>query len=96
MVCPTEVRWIESQVTQMAAGGMRVWAFAKKTLPERQTTIGHDDLRSGLLFIGLQGMIDPPRPEAFKAVAACQKVGVRIKMITLELRFRWTRSARSD
>jgi len=34
------------------------------------------------VFLGLQGMIDPPRPEAIRAVAACQQAGVRVKMIT--------------
>ena len=35
-----------------------------------------------LAFSGLQGMIDPPRPEAVAAVAACQDAGIAVKMIT--------------
>jgi Ca2+-transporting ATPase len=41
-----------------------------------------DDLQSGLTFAGLQGMIDPPRPEAIDAVAGCKNAGIRVVMIT--------------
>ena len=34
--------------------------------------LGHDDVAGGLTFLGLQAMMDPPRPEAIAAVAACQ------------------------
>ena len=44
--------------------------------------ITHADVLEGLEFLGLQGMIDPPRPEAMEAVTACQKAGIRVKMIT--------------
>ncbi|MCW8887236.1 MAG: cation-transporting P-type ATPase, partial [Motiliproteus sp.] len=69
-------------VEAMAANGMRVLAFACVELTDQQTEISHDDLASGLTFIGLQGMIDPPRPEAIEAVSACQSAGVTVKMIT--------------
>ena len=42
----------------------------------------HSDLEEGLIFLGLQGMIDPPRPEAIAAVRACQSAGIQVKMIT--------------
>ena len=35
-----------------------------------------------LVFLGLQGMLDPPRPEALAAVQACQRAGITVKMIT--------------
>ena len=44
--------------------------------------IHHEDLASGLIFLGLQGMIDPPRPEAVAAVTICQAAGIQVKMIT--------------
>jgi magnesium-transporting ATPase (P-type) len=50
-------------------------------MPAGSTAIGHHDI-ANLTFLGLQGMIDPPRPEAINAVRACQSAGVRIKMIT--------------
>jgi len=37
---------------------------------------------SGLTFLGLQGMMDPPRQEAFEAVETCQRAGILVKMIT--------------
>ncbi|MGY2767870.1 magnesium-transporting ATPase (P-type) [Thermostichus sp. MS-CIW-26] len=42
----------------------------------------HSDLEEGLIFLGSQGMIDPPRPEAIAAVRACQSAGIQVKMIT--------------
>ena len=39
-------------------------------------------LPNALTFLGLQGMIDPPRPEAIAAVRACQRAGIQVKMIT--------------
>jgi magnesium-transporting ATPase (P-type) len=59
---------IHVQLEAMAAQGLRVLAFAMRELPaERDLT--HADI-AGLTFLGLQGMIDPPRPEAIHAVRA--------------------------
>lgn len=69
-------------VETMAANGMRVLAFACIELDDGKSQISHADLDEGLTFIGLQGMIDPPRPEAVEAVAACQTAGISVKMIT--------------
>jgi Ca2+-transporting ATPase len=66
----------------MAEKGLRVLAFARKEMPPDTTRITHADVAEGIHFIGLQGMIDPPRPEAVAAVAACQAAGIRVKMIT--------------
>ena len=44
--------------------------------------ITHADVENDLVFIGLQGMIDPPRAEAIHAVRACEAAGVQVKMIT--------------
>lgn len=73
---------IESVVETMAAEGLRVLAFAQKTVAPHQHAIDHDDLEAGLVFLGLQGMIDPPRPEAIAASHACQSAGIQVKMIT--------------
>ncbi|MEZ2250677.1 HAD-IC family P-type ATPase [Microcoleus sp.] len=70
------------QVDEMAKQGLRVLALAKKVVPESQNSVDHADLESGLIFLGLQGMIDPPRAEAIAAVQACQTAGIQVKMIT--------------
>lgn len=73
---------ILAEFERMADRGLRVLAFATKTFSPEQGSLRHSDIDSGLVFLGLQGMIDPPRPEAIQAVAACQQAGVRVKMIT--------------
>ncbi|TWT30640.1 HAD-IC family P-type ATPase [Blastopirellula retiformator] len=73
---------VHAQVEAMASQGLRVLAFAKKIVSPEQTSLEHADLSDGLELLGLQGMIDPPRPEAIQAVAACQGAGIRVKMIT--------------
>lgn len=73
---------IESAVESMAHDGMRVLAFARKSMPDEQQTINHGHVVNELVFLGLQGMIDPPRPEAIESVRLCQQAGIRIKMIT--------------
>lgn len=71
-----------SQSEAIAAEGLRVLAFAYKTFDRSKTSLSHDDISEGLVFLGLQAMIDPPRPEAIDAVATCQSAGVQVKMIT--------------
>ncbi|MCK9296077.1 MAG: cation-transporting P-type ATPase [Desulfobulbaceae bacterium] len=73
---------ISRQIAELTSGGQRVLAFARKELPENGRGISHADVASGLTFIGLQGMIDPPRAAAVSAVKICQAAGVQVKMIT--------------
>ncbi len=73
---------VERSADVMAEQGLRVLAFAKKPVPADQHSLDHPDLEQGLVFLGLQGMIDPPRPEAIAAVHACQSAGIQVKMIT--------------
>ena len=65
----------------MAASGLRVLAFACKRLPPDGELV-RTSACLGMTFVGLQGMIDPPREEARAAIAACQHAGVKVKMIT--------------
>ena len=51
-------------------------------MPADTAAIQHEDVADGLVFLGLQGMLDPPRPEAAQAVQTCQRAGIRVKMIT--------------
>jgi cation-transporting ATPase F len=73
---------IEQQAEQMAARGLRVLAFARKRVSNDVDTINHSNVEGEMEFLGLQAMIDPPRPEAIKAVAACHQAGIDVKMIT--------------
>ena len=69
------------EVDALAARGMRVLAFAAKPA-HGQTGIEMDDTQSGFTLLGLQGMIDPPRPEAIEAIKICHQAGITVKMIT--------------
>jgi Ca2+-transporting ATPase len=73
---------VEQQVESMAKQGLRVLAFAKKAVGDYQNSVDHEDIETDLIFIGLQGMIDPPRAEAIAAVRNCQTAGIQVKMIT--------------
>jgi cation-transporting ATPase F len=66
----------------MARKGLRILAFACRTVESGKKTIVHDDVSGGMTFLGLQAMIDPPRPEAVSAVKACHDAGIKVKMIT--------------
>jgi cation-transporting P-type ATPase F len=70
-------RWVDA----MALLGLRVLAFARKDFSGADK-IAHADVASGLTFLGLQGIIDPPREEAMRAAHTCQNAGIKIKMIT--------------
>ncbi|MFO7745016.1 MAG: HAD-IC family P-type ATPase, partial [Psychroflexus sp.] len=65
-----------------AAEGLRVLAFAIKEFDADKINLDQADVAEGMTFTGLQGMIDPPREEAIKAVALCQQAGIDVKMIT--------------
>lgn len=65
----------------MASNGLRVLAFARKELPADGELVRMNACM-GMTFVGLQGMIDPPREGAKAAIAACQNAGVTVKMIT--------------
>ncbi|MDO9069269.1 MAG: HAD-IC family P-type ATPase, partial [Deltaproteobacteria bacterium] len=71
---------IEVHAHAMARRGLRVLALARGA-PEEGQALDHRHL-GNLVFIGLQGMIDPPRPEAVAAVRACHNAGIAVKMIT--------------
>jgi cation-transporting ATPase F len=79
---PLDDAAIGAEVARLAAHGLRVLAFARKDLPPETAALARDDVASGLAFVGLQAMLDPPRPEAIDAVRICQAAGVRVKMIT--------------
>ena len=66
----------------MSSSALRVLAVAYKEIDEIPEKITSEELESGLTFMGLVGMIDPPRPEAKEAVAICREAGIKPIMIT--------------
>ncbi|BBD08299.1 cation-transporting P-type ATPase [Desulfovibrio ferrophilus] len=78
---PLDADEIMSRQDQLASRGLRVLAFAVKTLP-KSDAYAQSDVQDRMTFVGLQGMIDPPREEARIAVEACQQAGISVKMIT--------------
>ncbi|WP_052465225.1 calcium-transporting P-type ATPase, PMR1-type [Thermotoga profunda] len=64
--------------TQMAQEGLRVLAVAFKELQNNDFS----NLENDMIFLGLMGMIDPPRPEVKQALEKCQTAGIRVIMIT--------------
>ncbi len=79
---PLDKELIHREVEKMAAKGLRVLAFARKVSAGPSEKVAHADVAEGLTFLGFQAMMDPPRQEAISAVAACQKAGIQVKMIT--------------
>ncbi len=65
---------------KMSDNALRVLAAAYKKAPNQHIPI--DDMEKNLTFIGLVGMIDPPRPEVKASITTCKKAGIRTVMIT--------------
>mgnify|MGYP005847913283 CR=1 FL=1 len=73
---------IMQELERMASEGMRVLAFAYMSVESFLESLEHHHVEKGLVFLGLQAMIDPPRAEIQSSVASCHKAGIGVKMIT--------------
>ncbi|XXY47878.1 HAD-IC family P-type ATPase [Sorangium sp. So ce269] len=73
---------VMARVEQMASQGMRVLAAAARPAGRDAASLDEEHLAEGFELLGLQGMIDPPRPEAIDAIKACHEAGITVKMIT--------------
>lgn len=73
-------RW-ERVIDELSAQGLRVLAAARRPAPDADS-LTLDDVDHGLTFLGVAGIVDPPRPEAITAIANCHSAGIRVKMIT--------------
>ncbi|HEU0246756.1 MAG TPA: cation-transporting P-type ATPase [Gaiellaceae bacterium] len=78
---PAELRLAEEAAAAMEADALRVLALARKTLPDIGPLDGAE-LEEELEFLGLVGMLDPPRPEVPGAIARCHAAGIRVVMVT--------------
>ena len=76
--CNKDQFW--NSLDAMASKGLRVLAFARLQKPSTQK-IHFEDINN-LTLLGLQGMMDPPRPEVQDAIRAAQQAGITVKMIT--------------
>ncbi|MDR3061660.1 MAG: calcium-translocating P-type ATPase, PMCA-type, partial [Dysgonamonadaceae bacterium] len=68
--------------TDMAEKALRVLASAMKKIPELPDKVAPSTLEKNLIFIGMLGMIDPPREEVKEAVEKCRTAGIKPVMIT--------------
>jgi len=76
-------REILAEAATLADRALRVLSFAWRTLPAPEPLAGAADaVERDLVFVGLAGMIDPPRDEARAAVDRCRSAGIRPVMIT--------------
>ncbi len=80
-IAPLDAEAVKATVDEMANEALRVLALAYKKVPSERSSMTADDLED-LVFLGLEGMIDPPREEAIEAVAKCRRAGIRVVMIT--------------
>lgn len=74
-------RW-EAVIDELGGQGLRTLAAAERPVADGTATLSEDDVEDGLTFLGVFGIVDPPRPEAVKAIADCHRAGIRVKMIT--------------
>jgi len=72
----------ERQISAIATRGQRTIGAAYKVVDKKVTTIDHDDIHNGIVFLGLAGIIDPPREEVIEAIRKCKEAGITVKMIT--------------
>ncbi|MBM9536257.1 cation-transporting P-type ATPase [Desulfobulbus alkaliphilus] len=72
----------EEEVKKLSSQGLRVLAAASRDVWTDMKDLNPEDLEEGMVFIGLVGILDPPRPEAIDAIRSCRRAGIRVKMIT--------------
>ncbi len=74
-------RW-EAEIEALSERGLRVLAAARRRTEADRDGLSLADLDDDLVFVGLVGILDPPRPEAIDAIAEAKRAGIRVKMIT--------------
>ena len=79
---PLDSHYWLTRIEEMAQQGQRVLAIAVKPVSHEQMDLEFSDVENDLIMLGMFGLIDPPREEAIEAVRACERAGIRVKMIT--------------
>ena len=80
---------------EMASQALRVLAVGYKTIPELPVTFAPATIEKDFIFLGMVGMIDPPREEAKEAVRRCKEAGIKPVMITGDHKITATAIAKS-
>ncbi|RJX19878.1 MAG: HAD family hydrolase [Desulforudis sp.] len=86
---------VMAEYRRMGHSGLRVLAVACKRVPAETMHLTKELIAQDVVFLGLQGMIDPPRAEAFAAITKANKAGVRVIMVTGDHQITATAIARS-
>lgn len=78
---PLDRTFWEGQIDDLSGQGLRVLAAARRPAPGVDD-VEIDDVAADLEFLGVVGIVDPPRPEAIRAITKCHSAGIQVKMIT--------------
>ncbi|EKN66374.1 P-type HAD superfamily ATPase [Neobacillus bataviensis LMG 21833] len=73
---------VQESINSLASQALRTIAIAFKPIPANTVILSEQEAEKKLTFIGVQGMIDPPRPEVKAAVKECKEAGIKTVMIT--------------
>jgi Ca2+-transporting ATPase len=79
---PVDREYFTSAMKQMAGDALRVIGLAYRDFPANQKETSIDESEKELTFVGLAGLIDPPRDEAKEAIATAKNAGIRTVMLT--------------
>ena len=78
----TDIEAASQANKDMASQAMRVLALCARKLDDDEDIYDINVVETGFVFLGLVGIMDPPRAEVKDAIAICQQAGIRVKMIT--------------
>ncbi|MBL4952623.1 calcium-translocating P-type ATPase, SERCA-type [Neobacillus sp. YIM B02564] len=73
---------VQDAINHLASNALRTIAIAFKSIPANTIILSEQEAEKALTLIGIQGMIDPPRPEVKDAVRECKEAGIKTVMIT--------------